>query len=80
MLDPPKQRKVLIGTVYPKPSGKVQSAIAILDNNLMALENTEPMAEYVIVGDYNIDLIRKVVRLNVNFWKNLKEIINWSNG
>ena len=56
-----------IGTVYPKPSGKVQSAIDILDNNLMALENTEPMAECVIMGDFNIDLIRKVVRLNVNF-------------
>ena len=55
MSDPPKQRKMLIGTVYQIPSGKVQSAIDILDNNLAALESTEPMAECVIMGDSNID-------------------------
>ena len=55
MSDPPKQRKMLIGTVDQIPSGKVQSAIDILDNNLAVLESTEPMAECVIMGDSNID-------------------------
>ena len=53
--DPPKQKKLLIGTVYRPPDVKSMIAIDHLENSLSMFGNIEVVAEIVILGDLNID-------------------------
>ena len=58
LLDPPKQRKLLIAIVYRPPSGTAAAAIDHLDNILSSFGETEVTSEIVILGDFNIDYIK----------------------
>ena len=55
LFDPPKQRRIIIGTVYRPPSGSAEDAVNCIDNNLTDLENSNPTADILIMGDFNID-------------------------
>ena len=61
MFAPPKQRKIIIGVVYRPPSGKTSNAIDGIDNSLTILENRDPTADTVIMGDFNIDYKRSTL-------------------
>ena len=55
MFDPPKQRKILLGTVYRPPDGNAQTAINYIDNILVSLEDVMIKANVLVMGDFNID-------------------------
>ena len=55
VLDPPKQRKVLVGTIYRPPDGKATSVIDQLDDKLSSFGDLNITAEIIILGDFNID-------------------------
>ena len=54
ILDPPKQRKLILGTVYRPPDGKAAVAIDLLDDILTSFGEIEITAETLILGDFNI--------------------------
>ena len=60
IFDPPKQRKLLVGTVYRPPDGKPLVAIENLDNTLSSFGDIELTSEIVILGDFNIDYKKTV--------------------
>ena len=55
LLDPPNQKKILVGTVYRPSDGKVSIAIDSLNNILSSFGAIEVSAELIILGDFNID-------------------------
>ena len=55
LLDPPRQRRLLIGTVYRPPDGKAQNAIHYIDDTLTSFGEIEITSEVIVIGDFNID-------------------------
>ena len=60
LLDPPKQRNLLIGIVYCPPDGKPSTAIDQLDGILTSFGEIEITSEIVVLGDFNIDYKKSI--------------------